>query len=87
MVREYTVDDTSMPNVYIGVDVYYRKYKAADCSAPLYGWTAIDVPKSELYANFDLFVGEIDGVSGFKQLLDAGNYYNIITASALGMDL
>jgi hypothetical protein len=67
------------------VDVYYRKYDTTNCTGPLYGWTAVDVTAQELYDNFNLFIGK-EGTFG-PELLDAANYYNIITASALGLDL
>lgn len=52
----------------------------------LYGWHAVDVPLTELVDNFNIFIGEFSVTSGleiYRELLNAGDYYTIMTTSAL----
>lgn len=68
------------------VDFYYRYFDDTTCYNRFYGWQAEDVTLTELSNNYNIFLGEYSttvGLTSYRELLDAGDYYTIMTISAL----
>jgi hypothetical protein len=68
------------------VDFYYRYFDDVACLNRFYGWQAEDVTLTELTNNFNMFIGEYSatvGLTSYRELLNAGDFYTIMTISAL----